>query len=147
MLVSSQCRWVTHAADGYCATVPCTDHPIHLRTTHDRDVTLKLTPLSMSSQALVNALMMSNFYPPGTNLTLVGLLDAVSNKSRVTKSTSSPLPAVGVLIHREFVWYAKGHPCGDGDEVPPGQWKCIACVMNVVAMTTATKTSEGLYTC
>ena len=79
----------------------------------------------MSSQARVDAL--SKFYPPGTNLTPVGLLDAQNNKSRVTNSKKSPFPSAGVLIHRGLVWYATGDACADGESVPPGQWKCIAC--------------------
>ena len=79
----------------------------------------------MSRQARVHAL--SKFYPPDTNLTPVGLLDAKNNKSRITKSTKSPFPAAGVLIHRGLVWYATGDACADGDSVPPGEWKCSAC--------------------
>ena len=44
---------------------------VHQRIKLDGDVTLKLMPPSMSSQARVNAL--SKFYPPGTNLTPVGM--------------------------------------------------------------------------
>ena len=98
---------------------------VHPRIKLDGDVTLKLMLPSMSSQARVNAL--SKFYPPGTNLTPVGLLDAINNKSKVTKSSGSPFPAAGVLIHRGLVWYAKGDPSEYGDEVPRGRWKCIAC--------------------
>ena len=118
---------LSHSCNRQLMRVPCLARIalVHPRITLDRDVTLRVFPPSMSSQASVNAL--SKFYPPGTNLTPVGLLDAVNNISSVTESFGSPFPAAGVLIHRGLVWYAKGDPGEDGDVVPRGRWKCLAC--------------------
>ena len=109
----------------YAGTPPCTDHPCPptYKTRRgcyvevDASKYVEPSPCQRAQQVL----------PPGTNLTPVGLLDAENSKSKVTKSSGSPFPAAGVLIHRGLVWYAKGDPSEDGDEVPCGRWKCIAC--------------------